>query len=66
MGLIDKTKAEEEALLYAGQMAGEHIETLPTTDMARWTMEQWTTHIETVVAAFTEKMGELAQQEAPF
>ncbi len=66
MGLIDKTEAEKKALEHAGQMAGEHIETLPSTDMARWTMEQWETHIETVVAAFVDKMGELSKVEAPF
>ena len=64
VGLIDKTPYEQKALDHASDMAGEHIESLPSTDMARWTIEQWRAHLEVVVAAFTERMGELARADA--
>jgi len=66
VGLIDKTAHEQNALDYASDMAGEHIDSLPSTDMARWTIEQWRAHLEVVVAAFTQKMGDLSKAEAPF
>lgn len=64
VGLIDKTPYEAQALEHASDMAGEHVESLPTTDMARWTTEQWHAHLEVVVAAFTQRMGELARADA--
>lgn len=66
MGMIDKTKHEEVALEAASDLAGEYIETLPTTDMAGWTHEQWSAFIEVVVGGFTDKMREQATYEAPF
>lgn len=66
MGLIDKTPFESEALSHASDMAGEYIESLHSTDMARWTREQWMGLIEVIVAGFGEKMSDLAKTEAPF
>lgn len=66
MGLIDKTKHEVAALEAASEAAGEFIDSLPTSDMSRWTVQQWQQFIEVVVSGFTHKMGELAATEAPF
>ncbi len=66
MGLIDKTKAEEEALKLASTRAGEYLETLPSADMARMTFDQWKAFIEVVVAGFNEGMSQQALIESPF
>lgn len=66
MGLIDKTKAESEALKVASTRAGEYLETLPSADMARMTFDQWQTFIEVTVAGFVEGMKDQAKTESPF
>jgi flagellar biosynthesis regulator FlaF len=66
IGLIDKTKHEEAALKAASQAGGEYADSLHSTDMARWTAQQWATFIETICTEFTKTLGELASKEAPF
>lgn len=37
----DTTPLEEEAILFASRMAGEYLDSLRTTDLSRFTPEQW-------------------------
>lgn len=66
MALVDKTAAEEAALEAASDRAGEYLDTLPSTDLARMTGEQWKTLVEVIVAGFVEGMQDQAKVEAPF
>lgn len=64
---MDWTRHEELALERAEEMAGEFIESLPSTDMASWSADQFKTLIAVVVGAFSNRMAELADSdEAPF
>ncbi|MCC2653083.1 MAG: hypothetical protein K0R61_740 [Microvirga sp.] len=57
--MIDKSEHEEVALDYASDMAGEYLDELDITDMAKMTREQWMTLIECAVTGFTDKLKEI-------
>ena len=56
--------SEESAFEYASDMAGEYISTLPYTDLAKFTPEQWRTLLEVIALNFRQKSIEL--QTVPF
>lgn len=56
--------AEESAYQFASDMAGEYLATLPHTDLAKFTPEQWRTLLEIIALNFRTKSIEL--QTVPF
>lgn len=54
----DTTKLEDESIRYASQMAGEYLDTLRTTDLSRFTKEQWDTLLKIICLNYdTYKMS---------
>ena len=54
--MIDATKTELYAILHAGQMAGEFLDSLKITDLSRMTQDQYNTFIRCVVSAYLGQM----------
>ena len=50
--MIDPTERELAAMRAAGPRAGEYIESLGKTDMALFTVEEFTTLIQVIVSAY--------------
>lgn len=71
-GMIDPTKNEIDAIMAASDPAGQFIESLPTTDMAKWSQDQWFGFLECVVTAFQDSLrattsrAQLSDDEIPF
>jgi hypothetical protein len=59
--MIDPNTHELAAMAAASDKAGEYIEKLGKTDMARWTAEQWHGFIEVVCGGYVDS---LCQQQA--
>lgn len=49
---------------HASDMAGEYLESLPSTDLAAFTPDAWQTLIEVICGAYVEKLNELADGAA--
>ena len=49
---------------HASDMAGEYLESLPSTDLASFTPDAWQTLIEVICGAYVEKLSELADGPA--
>ena len=49
----------QESLEYAGQCAGEYLESINVTDMADMSQEQWMTFLDVVVRNHATKMLDL-------
>lgn len=56
--MIDANEAEIAAMIAASERAGEFIESVPSTDMAAWTEEQWHQFIEVICTGYVESLGE--------
>jgi len=50
--MIDASKTELEAILHAGQMAGEFLDSLRITDLSKMTQAQYNTFIRCAVSAY--------------
>ena len=55
--MIDASKTELQAILHAGQMAGEFLDSLKITDLSRMTQAQYNTFIRCAVSAY---LGQIA------
>lgn len=49
----------EASLIYAGEMAGEYLESISETDLAALTEHQWRTLLDVVVRNQRQKMADL-------
>jgi hypothetical protein len=67
-GMIDPTRHERAAMDHAVAMAGEYVESLARTDLMSWSPEEFSTLIEVIVTAFTERLRELGNDpgEVPY
>ncbi len=62
--MIDATKTEFDAILHAGQMGGEFLDSLKITDLSHMTQAQYNTFIRCVVSAYLGEINRLAQAAA--
>lgn len=62
--MIDASKTELEAILHAGQMAGEFLDSLKITDLSRMTQAQYNTFIRCVVSAYLGQLTILQVADA--
>jgi hypothetical protein len=60
--MVDPNEHELAAMAAASDRAGEFIEKLGKTDMARWTPEQWQQFIEVICGGYVDSL--CAQQAA--
>jgi hypothetical protein len=60
----DPDPQEIAAMEHASDMAGEYLESLPSTDLAAFTPDAWQTLIEVICGAYVEKLNELADGAA--
>lgn len=61
---MDIQDFEKQAAQYAGQMAGEYLESIKVFDLSKLTPSQWETFVEVVCMNFMMKRIEL--QPTPF
>lgn len=54
--MIDKSEAEAAALERAVPVVGQYLESLPTTDFAAMSYEQFLTMIECAVTAYSDAL----------
>lgn len=54
--MVDPNEHEAKAMEDASALAGEYIESLRQTDMARWSPEQWRRFIATVCGGYVESL----------
>lgn len=59
--MVDPSPAELAAMGAASDAGGRFIESMPSTDMATWTAEQWHSLIEAVCGGY---VGHLVEQQA--
>ncbi|MBX9595508.1 MAG: hypothetical protein K2X46_14175 [Roseomonas sp.] len=56
--MVDPTEAEMQAMAAASDKAGEFIESLRQTDMAKWKPQQWQQFIEVVCGSYVDSLCE--------
>lgn len=56
----DPDPNEIAAMQHASDMAGDYLDSLPSTDLASFSQDEWQTLIEVVCGAYVEKLNELA------
>lgn len=61
--VTDKNEHEVAAIEHASDMAGEFLESLRKTDLAKLTREEWLTLLDVIVTGYQDKM---ISQEVPF
>lgn len=61
--MIDATDYEKMAAVYAGKMAGEYLESIKKTDLARMTSVERGTFIISIINAYQTKMLEYSLHE---
>lgn len=61
--MIDPTPNEQAALHAGGAAAGAYLETLGKSDLARLSVEEWRTLIETVVTGYCDALRDLAARD---
>lgn len=59
--MTDPNAVELAAMAHASDRAGEYIEALGKTDMARWSQQEWAAFIEVVCGDYVDS---LCQQQA--
>jgi hypothetical protein len=57
--MIDPTEGELAAIEDASDKAGEYLDELNQTDLAKLSREQWLELIQVIVTAFTDKLREI-------
>lgn len=55
----DLTPYEQAALEFAGECAGEYLDSIGKTDLAKMTQEEWQTLISVACLNFSQKRNEL-------
>jgi Family of unknown function (DUF6511) len=61
--MIDPTPNEQQALLTAGDLAGEYLDSLGRTDLALLSPSEWATLIEVIVTGFSDSLRELCARD---
>lgn len=61
----DPDPQEIAAMQHASDMAGEYLDSLPSTDLAAFSQDAWQTLIEVICGAYVEKLSELTDGAAP-
>lgn len=56
---MDIDDYERTAMVYAGQMAGEYLDSIKKSDLATLTTGEWATFLEVVCINFAQKRNEL-------
>ena len=64
--MIDPTPQEQEAINRAGELAGEYLESIGKTDLAKLEVDEWQTFLEAVVTGYTDRLRELTKDQVPF
>jgi hypothetical protein len=64
--MIDSTLQEQTAMKQAAVMAGEYLESLPGTDLANFTVEQFMTLIEVIITGYLDEMVKIQDDDIPF
>lgn len=59
--MIDPTEQEKAAVEHAGQMAGEYLDSIRKTDLAKLSHEEWDTFCRVMCGAFIEKVSETSK-----
>jgi hypothetical protein len=54
--MVDPTEHELTAMSAASDLAGQFIESINETDMAKWTSEQWGQFIEVICGGYVESL----------
>lgn len=62
--MIDPTPNELAALDYAGDMAGEYLDSIGKTDLAALTRSEWSTLIEVTVTGYCDRLRDLAGRDS--
>ena len=57
---MDIDDYEKEALVFAGKMGGEYLDSIGKTDLAKLSIEEWNTFLEVICINFSQKKAELA------
>lgn len=60
--MIDPTDAEKESMEHAGDMAGEYLESLRKTDLAKLSSDEWQTLIQVICTAYVDRMIVVAER----
>jgi len=61
--MIDPTPNEQVAMAAGGNAAGNYLESLGKSDLARLTQEEWRRLIEIVVTGYCDTLRELAARD---
>lgn len=61
--MIDPTPNEIAAMQAGGEAAGEYLESLDRSDLARLSREEWQTLIEVVVTGYCDALRDLAGRD---
>ena len=69
--MIDATKTELNAILNAGQIGGEFLDSVKITDLSRLTQQQYQTYVRCIISAYLGEMDRLRlipikENELPF
>jgi len=56
--MVDPNEHELAAMRRAGVAAGEFIDAVGRTDMARWTPAEWSSFVETICGAYVDALIE--------
>jgi hypothetical protein len=64
--MIDPNQHETNALAAACQTGGEYVESLAKTDLATFTVVEWSTLIDVVVTAFQDSLRTAYADDPPF
>lgn len=64
--MIDPDAKEMQALNYASDMAGEYLEAVGKTDVAKMSREEWGALIGVVVGNYCTRLAEIEAAECPF
>ncbi len=61
--MIDPTPNEQAAILFAGTMGGEVLDSLGRTDLALLNEAEWLTFVEAIVTGYCDHLRELAGRD---
>jgi len=67
--MIDKENHEIDAIIHAGQLGGEFIDSIKVYDLRKLTVEQYNTFVECIITAhqdFSLKKNPIQTHELPF
>ena len=62
--MIDPSKNEVEAMIYAGKMAGEYMQEINKTDLKTFSKDEWLTLLKVIYGNTTSKLSEIGIKNA--